>query len=322
MQFPHRTRRQPYNIFQQGSRLLLPFPPPPESLATHQDNTPIQSNLEEVLSCPDFGTWLLAQLTNQQASVPHSRSRGINTISRSPNTISRSQSNANTSSHMRPVAGINTISRSRGTNTISHSQSINANTSLHTRPAATTHQQPRAPHHQQQAVPQTKSASVMYNTHTSSNPPNNLSPDSDSMYLSNSSDSDISDIGAEPTSVRAQGTTVEPVVASGRHPNVGHATTRHHNVSATTHLGADQNGDVNRSPLHFSNTASHLDHGHSGPPQPHLISSTSVGARDSILPPPPYEAVAVTQPPIVVIQNGFVVRVGAIQNYHGSRDRQ
>ncbi|KAG1719262.1 hypothetical protein EDB19DRAFT_1919186 [Suillus lakei] len=152
---------------------------------------------------PDFGTWLLAQPTNQQASVPHSRS----------------WSNANTSSHTRPVVGINTVSHSQGTNTISHSQSINANTSLHMRPAATTHQQPvlttstadthhqptlhhqRTPHYQQQAVPQTESASVMYNTHTSLNPSNNLSPDSDSTHPPDSSDPDISDIGAEPVTV-------------------------------------------------------------------------------------------------------------------------
>lgn len=169
------------NIFQQGSRLSLPFPPLPESLATRQGVTPIQSHLEEALSRPDFGAWYLAQ------------------------------------------QGSDTVSHSRGTNTVSSSRSINTNSSSHTRPVATTHQQPalttstaathhqptlcqHTPRHQQQAVPQTQSASVMHNTHTiSSNLPNNrLSFDSDSMYLSDSSDSDIYDIRAEPTPFQAQ----------------------------------------------------------------------------------------------------------------------
>lgn len=175
------------NIFQQGSRLSLPFPPLPESLATRQGVTPIQSHLKEALSRPDFGAWYLAQ------------------------------------------QGSDTVSHSWGTNTVSSSRSINTNSSSHTRPVATTRQQPalttstaathhqptlrqhtprhqRAPRHQQQAVPQTQSASVMHNTRTiSSNLPNNrLSFDSDSMYLSDSSDSDISDIRAEPTPFQAQ----------------------------------------------------------------------------------------------------------------------
>ncbi|KAG0692670.1 hypothetical protein DFH29DRAFT_882162 [Suillus ampliporus] len=256
------------NIFQQGSRASLPFLPLPESLATRQGTTPTQSHIQEVLSHPDFGTWWLTQPMNQQASVTNSRSRGINTVSRS--------------------WGINTSSSSRrGINTISRSQGINAGSSSCARPVATAHQQPtlnthhqptlrRQPiphqsqptsHQQQQAVPQTQ---------------NDL--DSDSMYLSDSSDSDISGIRAEVTSIRAQpGTTsesvVEPVVASGQH-------LQHHDVGhATTHFD-DERGEVNR-------------------PRQTLIpsASESSGAQDFILPPPPYESVVDTQPPIVFIQN-------------------
>jgi hypothetical protein len=75
------------------------------------------------------------------------------------------------------------------------------------------------PTHHLPTTGQTQSASVIYNTCTSSNHTNNPTTasadnfDSDSMYLSDSSDSDISAIGAVPdvpivTSVRVRVSTV------------------------------------------------------------------------------------------------------------------
>lgn len=88
--------------------------------------------------------------------------------------------------------------------------------------------------------------------------------------------------------------TVQRTIAEPVGPNVGRATTR---------LDTHQNGNVNWSRHHFSDTASRMDHGHSVPSRPNLMAPESFSTRDSILPPPPYEAVAVTRPPIVVIQN-------------------
>ncbi|KAG1765076.1 hypothetical protein EV702DRAFT_1051142 [Suillus placidus] len=129
----------------------------------------------------------------KQASVTPSRSHGANTVSCGANTVSRG---ANTLSRS---WGLNTGSGSRrGINTNSPSRGINTGSSSRARPVVNTHQQPMLNTPCSSPFARSLSSAASGTTNTKYN------FDSDSMYVSDSSDSDISGTGAEVTSVWAQ----------------------------------------------------------------------------------------------------------------------